>query len=500
MKMTNLFMLGAACLAGATVAANAEEPLRMFVDDHHIHEATGVTRELGQPVKRPDPIFTGNGAWDANPYTFGSVIYDEDAEHFKMWYQTFNMGEPIPTRSYVLYATSDDGIDWHRPNLGLHEAGGSTDNNIILKNSGFGDIYSPSVIKDANPSSPDQKYKMIFFDKSGPETYGDGGLFTAFSPDGINWERQQETPLLQAAKQENSISDVMDVMYDEASGKYVAYAKGWADPFPDHRQIVRIESEDFVNWSEPEVVITHDRTPEDQQSYGMPVFEYEGLYLGLMRSYKDPGDATIDIQLKVSRDNHSWEDVAGHETFIPTGADGTWDDGMIFTAPPMVHDDEVLIYYGAWDGPHNTSNRAANIGLATLPVGRLAGMRAAAEQGIITTTAFTLEHGHIELNANAEGGTIRAAVLDEHYQAFEGFGFDDFEVLTTDELAYVMSWSGGDLAELEGQQIHVRFELTGDATLYGFRPVTAPSPASAWVMLLGGAATLRRNRFDVRRA
>src|SRR5690606_31844381 len=135
-------------------------------------------------------------------------------------------------------------------NLGIIDYQGSTDNNIILQNYGFHDLYSPSVIKDNEDPDPSKRYKMIWWDfPLGGEGYQDDGMCVAFSPDGIHWTKYVGNPVLNAKKIEHSISDVMMVMHDKNTGKFVAYTKGWAEPWPAFRQIVRTESSDFIHWS-----------------------------------------------------------------------------------------------------------------------------------------------------------------------------------------------------------------------------------------------------------
>jgi hypothetical protein len=193
------------------------------------------------------------------------------------------------------------------------------------------------------------------------------------------------------------------------------------------------------------------------------------MYLGLMRSYNSGTDHTIDIQLKASHDNQTWSNVSDYDTFLPTGSSGSFDDGMIFTAKPIVHGDEILIYYGAWDGPHNTSSRSANIGLAKLPVGRFASMTATGSSGELTTTPFTLDGGRIELNADAMSGSVRVAVLDGNGDVIDGYDFGDFDVFSADELEQKLTWSGGELQSLIGETVSLKFEVNGDAELYAFR-------------------------------
>ena len=185
---------------------------------------------------------------------------------------------------------------------------------------GHHDLYSPSVLRDDRDPDPQRRYKMIWWDfPNGKRGYRDDGMCVAFSADGIRWTKHPGNPVLHAKKQERSISDVMSVMFDSRADKFVAYTKGWADPWPAFRQIVRTESSDFVHWSEPEVVLRHTFDEKDPQSYGMAVTQYESLYLGLLCSYKKPGNETIGIQLAVSHDNHKWARVANQETFLPTG-------------------------------------------------------------------------------------------------------------------------------------------------------------------------------------
>ncbi|MBN2377450.1 MAG: hypothetical protein JXD22_13695 [Sedimentisphaerales bacterium] len=160
----------------------------LFIDDYLISSRSNLTRTLHQPVKDPrNPVLTPKGPWETNPYLFGTVIYDKDLSLYRMWYMSYNSAKKVVDCTPVLYATSSDGVCWDKPNLGLFSFDGSTDNNIILVCNGYHDLYCPSVILDANAADPDRLYKMIYWDfTDGPNTYGDGGMCLAFSPDGIH--------------------------------------------------------------------------------------------------------------------------------------------------------------------------------------------------------------------------------------------------------------------------------------------------------------------------
>ena len=59
----------------------------------------------------------------------GTVMYDDDERLFKMGYECANYPWSF---NHIAYATSADGIHWERPNLGIVDFRGSTENNLRL--------------------------------------------------------------------------------------------------------------------------------------------------------------------------------------------------------------------------------------------------------------------------------------------------------------------------------------------------------------------------------
>lgn len=55
-----------------------------------------------------------------------------------------------------------------------------------------------------------------------------------------------------------------------------------------NRRIARAESPDFINWTEPEVVIRPDEL-DPPMLYGMNVFQYKGMFLGFLQVYHSWG-------------------------------------------------------------------------------------------------------------------------------------------------------------------------------------------------------------------
>lgn len=450
--------------------ADISDNWQLFVDDYWIANSSNTTMTLHQPEKHPDnPLIRGDVPWEQTPYCFGTVIYDEEVSLFKIWYQSYNYGLPVEERTPILYATSKDGIEWTRPNLGIIEFNGSNENNIVLQNYGYHDLYSPSVIKDATDPDTTRRYKMIWWDYLGERDWHlDAGMCVAFSSDGIHWEKYFGNPVLRATRIEQSISDVMSVMHDKKTGKYVAYTKGWKDiDTPEEfRQIVRTESSDFIHWSVPEVVISHDHNLNDPQSYGMTPTQLGNNYFGLLHSYKKPGNETIDVQLAISHDNKNWTRVANQKTFIPLGEEGSWDDGMLFTTPPFNNGDKALIYYSAWDGPHNTKTRSSGIGLATIRQNGFVSLDAKNVGNIITNFIKNAD-GPLLVNVNANAGSLRAELLDSKGNPIPGYSLDDCLPVQSDEISCWVQWKDHEKLPVISEPIQIRFELE-KASLYGF--------------------------------
>ena len=80
------------------------------------------------------------------------MIYDDEDRLFKAWYA----GSDISTSRWWAtgYAVSEDGVNWHKPVLGLHEYHDSTQNNIVIAGRG-------PIIKDQAEPDPNKRFKGI---------------------------------------------------------------------------------------------------------------------------------------------------------------------------------------------------------------------------------------------------------------------------------------------------------------------------------------------------
>ena len=153
------------------------------------------------------------------------------------------------------------------------------------------------------------------------------------------------------------MSDAVDAMWDPVRKVYAIYGKMWIDG-PDggmfwKHAMGRIESTDFVNWSDPELVLApDDHDPSHVEFHTSPVFYHAGRYFALKQNLdRGTGGGTINIELAVSVDGRNWSRPFQNDYVLPRGDGDAFDGGSIFTnATPVVLDDEIRFYYGAYSG------------------------------------------------------------------------------------------------------------------------------------------------------
>ena len=462
---------------------------QLFIDDLLIDEAQGVVRTLNQPAKYVgNPIMIPLYPWEGRLEIFGTVLRDPEDGLFRMWYQGLGglavrgmgvdlSGTPFADLDFdpsniffnVAYATSKDGIFWERPNLGLVEHNGSKDNNIVLPHAGCA-----NVIKDARDPDPTRLYKSYFWEEREPDgSLNVGtGVAVAFSPDGLRWTKYAGNPVLTRSSDTHWL-----LGWDEMHGKYVGYPRPPTNEGNKTRRIGRSVSDDFVNWTEVQEILAPDEDdPPSMEFYGMPVFKYEGIYLGqLWACHARPEETqtrnfwNTDVQLTVSRDGIAWERVGGRKPFIPNGPPGSIDHNEILTAvAPVVMGDELWFYYCAGAMEHGVTGRSGPLCLAKLRLDGFVSVDAGDEVGTLVTKPFRCDGGRLSINAAARGGMVGVAVLDEEGVQYQGYSRQECALFDGDSVGHNVTWRDkGSLEEMKGRGVRLKFYLR-DSKLYSF--------------------------------
>lgn len=417
----------------------------------------------GNPVLRADKQWEGRIA-----YLYGTVLPQETGKGLRMWYHAHVDDKSLlgSKHGYTnLYATSADGFHWTKPELGLALFQNSSANNIVLmRPDGPGESHSPNVIHTPWESDPNRRYKMVTY------TYYDG-YYGATSPDGTHWTDLPHRQILEDP------GDVGNFVWDGLRGAYIGYPKVFETIRGTRRRCVGFtETRAFERWPKARLIFAPDeeddrgyKTPAGRtEFYGLSAFPYQTLYVGFLWIYRlEAGDERIWPELVYSADGVQWSRVPSpRRPVLPLGADGSWDDGMIFTAnQPVMRDGQIYLYYGGFDGPHNAKNAHAGVGLATMRRDGFASLTAGAEETAITTVPLQGANGELLVNADVQGGELRAELLDAAGVVLPGYEKANAVPMRGNDLSHALRWDGR--TALPATVFRVRFWLRRGA-LYSF--------------------------------
>jgi hypothetical protein len=451
----------------------------------------GVTIIAHRPRVETEPFLRQDQPWESS-VAQPSLIQDDGL--FRAYYRV-QAGENRhqPSGSMLAYAESNDGLTWTKPNLGLIEFDGSTDNNFVYgMDIALGrSIFTGSVFKDSNPDAPDdERYKMVY---RAPDPERRESIFGAVSPDGIHW-RTLEEPLIPGY-----FSDTLNVVeFDPRRGKYVGYFRGWTSILPGklhgRRTIAYSETDDFKHWPNPETVVStgmNDGADSDIYTNSYTQIPGADAYVMLPAFYQRNIDV-MEIHMMLSRDGVNWErPIQG--PIIPRGEPGSAGMGSMSVGKGMISNSpgEWSIPISLRSGLHNESHYqskdpkpASDVYFATWREDGFTSLDAES-YGEFTTIPFTFDGSHLKINAWTRfGGDISVEVADPYGEemgrfvdgkvavnasTLEGKTFADCDPITGDNLERIVTWRGdSDLSSWQGKPIRLRFRMRR-ARLYSLR-------------------------------
>jgi len=443
----------------------------LFVDSDMLGQIHKVYRKVHAASKLAKPVLEADMPWeqgdiydgkrDRRVYIYGTVLKDESTGLYKMWYNRLRSN---------LYATSTDGINWTRPNLG--QLG---DNNMF----NLFDFHCPSFILDRFESDPAKRYKAVGSSKG-------LGYFAAYSADGLNWNLYPKNPILKS-------SDTITLSQDPVTGEYLAFHKVNNDPRVKGRQVFLSVSKDMQTWSDPVPVMVTDeldhvearRLPGGTHSefYNMSAFPYANQWLGMVTHFRRTGepkekkfdgghrqsfaDGPIDIQLVHSRDGRHWKRCSDRSPVIALGP-YRYDSGSILGLcnSPVISGDEMWMYYTAMTTTHGgyLPDKEMSIARASWRIDGLVSMRADNEPGMIETHPMVFEGNTLFINANVASGRLTVELLDAEGREISGYGKSI--ISKKDGVNIPVAWNGSRSLPA-GTPIRFRFHLQkGDLFSY----------------------------------
>ena len=249
-----------------------------------------------------------------------------------------------------------------------------------------------------------------------------------------------------------------------------------------NRRIARAESDDYLHWTVPEVVIAPDEL-DPPKFYNIKACRYAGMYFGTLQLFhawgyrRQPGSPqeseTVDVQLTFSRDGKHWDRLANRPVFIERGLIGSFDAGGIASAVPPIlsRGDELWMYYNGASHAHCVPGGRKGVGVAKLPKDRLVARTAGDELGVLITKPFIWRGKTLQVNADARRGLMKVEVADLMGDEIDGYTVHDSPEIREDGLRIDIGWKGDrSLGALEGRPVRLRFYLYR-ARLYAFEAI-----------------------------
>ena len=468
---------------------------QILFDDFLVEDKRGFVLTMNPAMRTEGPVIVADKPWETKGTTHSSVVTGVKDEH-ELWYYS---SDPDGNAHVMCYATSSDGINWEKPELGLFEFGGNKNTNIVTR--------GMLATMFADPTAePERRYKLIGDEGSGwgvtsvncggarfryftgeLDTWEYHSVIGAHSPDGINWTKYDK-PIMPW------YTDTHNVAYwDDQRERYVAYVRmnehlhidetGRQVGSFDYRTIARSESEDFAQFPAPTKVLEPDFSlVEDEDLSGGGLYNSAAIkypyakdaYLVFPSAYHHTSD-TLDIQLAVSRDGIHFDRWL--KPFVRLGVTGRFDSQSLYMNPGFVQaGDELFFYYSGHSSRHDIDRTHVEppvIGRVRVRLDGFVSQDAEAEESSLTTVPFTLEGDRLQLNMDASSrGWLKVEILDASGHTIWGYSKAEADRLMFNDIAQTVRWNGeADLSALRGRAVRLRF-IGQSAKLFAFQFVS----------------------------
>ncbi|MHC4617572.1 MAG: LamG domain-containing protein [Planctomycetota bacterium] len=428
----------------------------LFIDDALIETKSNLPLKINPPTA-PQPI---------NQYFWADYcVFDHNGK--------VHLVQPdgyFSCRGITELWTSEDGLNFYTPDLGVIEYQGDTHNNFIM----IGAPMWCTLFKDTNPNvRSEERFKLTGW-------VANRGIYLYLSPDGIRW-RRNETCMLPLVS-----GGGCETFWDDQRGRYVNFLKRDSSfNFPGcgggGRRSVRFESRDafkawpfdilpdpyFEAWPFPAVTCEGPVifAPNIHgQVYRSRAIKYPwapDAYLAFIWRYDT--DSCRQTELGVSRDGINWTFYSDQPLYL--AATGEYVEAM--AAYGLIRrGDEIWQYVDYGTGSHGGGHRDTKRVIQRLD--GFVSLDAAEVIGTATTLPLVYEGNRLVLNAAATG-SVRVGILNEAGEPLPGLDVNDCDPVQGDSVEHVVTWDGNsNVGGPSGNTVRLRFELQ-NAKLYSFQ-------------------------------
>ncbi|MEK6795825.1 MAG: hypothetical protein AABZ39_13670 [Spirochaetota bacterium] len=443
----------------------------LFFDDWPLCYAENVRRVMGKPKWVPEATLEDvltEGTWN-----FPFVWFDKKD---RLWKAIYCAAVPdgerrpegwFPRKQGLMYAESNDGIAWQRPDVSSRRDPSGV---YVAPNQVFGTpdhIDGAPVFLDEHDPDPKRRFKYLFC-AHGKKVQG-----LATSPDGIFWTIDTSVTM-----GDYTLDSPITGYYNHVRDSYCISRRLHCGD----RRVALFETKDWKNFSMPEIVMHPDaEDPPLMQFYGMPVYRYENMYLGLLwRLHCHPTEELVhkgnvggplDCALAYSFDGwHFFR--ATHAPLIPVNERGEHGGGCIYTGAMTVGEDNIIRFYSGGSKAEHFQDQTLSDAALMLHTMRLDGffrLESYVTKAKIMTRSVVFTGERLMLNVRAPHGRVRVEICENDGTPVSGYTFDECIPFTGDELFWQVKWRSKTTAALvSGRRYHIAVELMS-AELYAIR-------------------------------
>ena len=452
----------------------------LFLDDWMLDSYRDIVRRFPQPQQIPvEPV--------TEMYNYTTVIRDPERGCYRAWYNRFFTVDGKGVSAKCL-AESEDGFHWKPVALDKPvDRLGHLQANLVF--SGHTSGGEGALMYDPRDLDPERRYKLTYSDRLGPWDVASFGL-VAYSPDGLHWRIDRDHPFYTVP---GGCDTLILPLFNPITRRYQAVVR----PSVLDRRIAIVESLDFLNWTQPLTILTPDPLDEPcLQFYGMPWFDYEGLFVGLLWDHHISQDermgaakwtGVVDCELAYSYNGVHWNRT-DRQPFIGRTEPGTYGCGSIYPQSLLVDEEDRIRIYSAGllvdhaleTAPPGYESVGAMIA-HTLRKDGFACLEPRAGWGRVTMRCVKPRSGEIAINFRAPVGQVLVQISEPgglfreplppgaEWKPIPGYSFEECIPLAGDDLYARPHWKErADVSEVIGKRVRLEFKLF-QAELYAVR-------------------------------
>ena len=467
---------------------------QVFWDDYIVdNDKTTAVQQVMHPTQK-ESVFEFDQKNERFSISYPCIVKDDKG--YKMYYQPWY--EDLHPCVSVIEST--DGITWHKPHLNIFDLPDFEENNVVIDHAKDG-IF---VFYDTNPNCPkEEKYKAI---GSAKMLHPDGETKTSLccyvSPDGYHFTlshpmtRYGTFDSLNTAMWDGkryvcyyrSFHNIIGVDNSEILdiGQIYSHSKMWSYATRDIRVIY---SDDFRNWTKPELISFDDGLDIPLYTNNIELYPRANIFIGFPVRYNErkelneniaqmpsypgkkksseivedrTGRVSTDCVFICSRDGKNWHRF--NEAFMTPGYENehNWVYGDCYQSYSMI--DSGKEYYNIY-----TIDRHFSFGYAK-PLTRyeirkdgFACYASSSKESVLVTKPIIFEGNTLHLNFETSAyGNIYVSVLDENGNELSNG--ESVEVYGNNIDRKVV-FKNFDFSSVEGKPVRLKFRMT-DAKLY----------------------------------